>query len=62
MLRDLAAQEDLLFLLAEGERTQPAHAVFADHLACEFRCTLDVVAGTGGHLLEVRSPRRSAHP
>ena len=35
MLRDLAAEEDLLFLLAEGQRTEAAHAVLADHAAGE---------------------------
>jgi len=31
MLRNLAAQEDLLFLLAESQGPEPAHAVFAHH-------------------------------
>src|ERR1039457_5608145 len=31
MLRNFSAQEDLLFLLAEGKRTQAAHAVLANH-------------------------------
>src|SRR5688500_3899376 len=35
MLRDLAAQKDLLFLLAEGQRAEFAHAPFANHLASE---------------------------
>ena len=47
-LRDLAAEEDLLFLLAERERAHVlAHAPFADHLAREFRDALEVVAGAG---------------
>ena len=52
VLCDLASEEDLLFLLAEGHRPESAHAEFADHLAGEFGGALDVVAGTGGHLLE----------
>src|ERR1700757_4554088 len=47
MLRDLASKKDLLFLLAEGQRTQSAHAVFANHLACEVSRPLDIVAGSG---------------
>ncbi len=52
VLCDLAAEEDLLFLLAEGHRTEFAHAELADHLASEFGGALDVAAGAGGHLLE----------
>src|SRR5579863_3504525 len=52
MLRDLAAEEDLLFLLAEGQRAEAAHAELADHLAGQIGGALDVVAGAGGHLLE----------
>src|SRR5579875_2041892 len=50
-LSDVAAQEDLLFLLAKGHGTELAHAELADHAAGEIGGTLDVVAGTGGHLL-----------
>ena len=52
MLRDLAAEEDLLLLLAEGHGAELAHAELADHLAGEVGDALDVVAGSGGHLLE----------
>ena len=52
VLGDLAAEEDLLLLLAEGHRTELRHAELADHLAGEFGGALDVVAGAGGHLLE----------
>ena len=52
VLGDFAAEEDLLFLLAEGQRTQAAHAVLADHAAGEVGCRLDVIAGAGGHLVE----------
>src|SRR5262245_42976324 len=48
VLGDLAAQEDLLFLLAEGERThRVAHAPLADHLARHLGRALEVVAGAG---------------
>src|ERR1700749_300414 len=43
VLRYLAAEEDLLLLLAEGERPQVRHAVLADHRARQLRRTLDVV-------------------
>src|SRR6202046_3777059 len=36
VLCDLASEEDLLFLLAEGHRSEAAHAEFADHLAGKF--------------------------
>ena len=52
MLVDLAAQEDLLFFLAEGKRSQAAHAPLANHLASHVRGALNVVAGAGGHLLQ----------
>src|SRR5262245_1651794 len=49
VLRDLAAEEDLLFLLSEGERThRVAHAPLADHPAGELGRALEVVAGAGG--------------
>ncbi len=48
VLRDLAAEEDLLFLLAEGERThRVAHAPLADHPAGQIGGALEVVAGAG---------------
>src|ERR1700683_2574265 len=37
MLRDLAAQENRLFLAAEGQRTERAHAPFANHLPRDLR-------------------------
>ena len=46
MLGDLAAQEDLLFPLAEAERTQLTHAPLADHLAGHVGGAFDVVTGT----------------
>ena len=52
MLCDLAAQEDLLFLLAEGKRTECAHAPLADHLARDFGGPLDVVACASGHVVK----------
>ena len=52
-LREVAAEEDLLFLLAEGQRAELlAHAPLADHLAGELGRALDVVAGAGGHVTE----------
>src|SRR5205807_1415542 len=44
MLVDLAAQEDLLFLLAESKRTQFAHAELANHLARQLGRAFDVVS------------------
>ena len=52
MLGDFAAEEDLLFLLAEGQRTEPAHAVLADHAAGEVGGVLNIAARAGGHLVE----------
>src|SRR5262249_10082550 len=50
MLRDLAAEEDLLFLLAEGERPhRVAHAPLAHHLAGELGRALQIVAGASRH-------------
>ena len=51
MLGDFAAQEDLLFALAEAQRTQFAHAPLADHLASHVGGALDVVAGAGGDVV-----------
>ena len=51
MLRDFAAQEDLLFLLAEAQRTQFAHAPLANHLAGQIGGALDVVARAGGDVV-----------
>ena len=48
VLRDLAAEEDLLFLLAEGERAhRVAHAPLAHHLARQIGGALEIVAGAG---------------
>src|SRR5581483_10722681 len=48
VLGDLAAEEDLLFLLAEGERPhRVAHAPLADHLARELGRAFEIVAGAG---------------
>ncbi len=52
MLGDLASQEDLLFLLAERQWSQFAHAPFADHLASHVSGSLDVVACAGAHHIE----------
>ena len=53
VLRDLAAEEDLLFLLAEGERAhRVAHAPLADHAAGQLGGALEVVAGAGRDLAE----------
>ena len=50
VLRDLAAEEDLLFLLAEGERPhRVAHAPLAHHPARQLGRALEVVAGAGRH-------------
>ena len=48
VLRDLAAEEDLLLLLAEGERAhRVAHAPLAHHAARHLGRALEVVAGAG---------------
>ncbi len=52
VLRDFAAQEDRLFLLAEGQRAERAHAPVANHLAGDFRGAFDVVARAGGDVAE----------
>ena len=52
VLRDLASQEDLLFLLAECQRPQIAHAKLANHLARQFGGAFDIVACAGAHLVE----------
>src|SRR5262249_55092801 len=51
VLGDLAPQEHLLFLFAEAERTQVAHAPLADHLVGQVGSAFDVVAGAGGHVV-----------
>ena len=52
VLRDFAAEEDLLFLLAEGQRPESAHAPLADHLARDFGGAFDVVARAGGDVVQ----------
>src|SRR5690348_494791 len=52
MLRDFAAEENLLFLFPERQRTQRAHTPFADHLACNFSGTLDVVTCARGDVVQ----------
>ena len=53
LLRDLAAEEDELFLAAEGPRPEAlAHTEAGDHGAGGLRHLADVVAGAGGHLAE----------
>ena len=60
VLGDFASQEDLLFFLAEGQRSEFAHAPFADHLAGEFGGALDVIASAGGHQFEEDFFRQAA--
>src|SRR5438034_8270302 len=51
--RDLATEEDVLLVLAEGERAQLlGHAPLAHHLARHLGRLLEVVAGAGGLLVE----------
>jgi hypothetical protein len=51
--RHLAAEEDVLLGLAEGERPElVGHAPLADHLARHLGGLLEVVAGAGGLLLQ----------
>src|SRR5258707_1325954 len=52
MLSNLAAQKDLLFLLAKGQRAQLGHAVLANHRARQLRRLLDVVRRAGGYAAE----------
>ena len=52
-LGEVAAEEDLLFLLAERDRAElVAHAVLAHHAAGELGGLLDVVARAGGGVAE----------
>src|SRR6185295_15547869 len=51
LLREVAAEEDLLLLLAEGHGTELlAHTPLAHHLAGELGGALDVVARPRGHV------------
>ncbi len=53
LLADLAAQEDQLVALAEGERPElVAHAELGDHAAGQVGRLLDVVGGAGGGVAE----------
>src|SRR5579863_537686 len=52
MLRNLTAEEDLLFLLPERERPEATHAVLADHAARKIGSCLNVAAGPCRHLVE----------
>ena len=52
VLRDLPAQEDLLFFLAESQRPQIAHAELAHHLARKLGGSLNIIACTGAHLVQ----------
>src|SRR6185503_3400007 len=52
MLSDLAAEEDLLFLLAVGDRTEAGHSKLAHHLSRKLGCLLDVVRSAGRHVIE----------
>src|SRR5216110_2771869 len=59
LLREVAAEEDLLLLLAEGHRAElVAHAPLAHHLARQLGGALDVVARPGGHAAEGQLLRR----
>src|SRR5215470_12177002 len=52
-LREIAPQEDLLLLLAEGDRTELlAHAPLAHHLPRQLGGALEVVTRAGGHVAE----------
>src|SRR5438552_3725639 len=52
-LGEVAAEEDLLLLLAEGNGTELlAHAPLAHHLVGQLGGALEVVAGAGGHVAE----------
>src|SRR6266849_8481566 len=60
LLREVAAEEDLLFPLAEGHRPElVAHAPLADHLARQLRRAFDVVARPGGHAAQRQLLRRA---
>ena len=61
VLRDLAAEEDLLFLLAEGERAQRSLMPHSQTiLRARSVALLDVVAGAGGHRAEDQLLREPA--
>src|SRR5712691_7562320 len=52
VLRDLAAQENRLFFLAERQRPEGTHAPLANHVAGDFRGALDIVSGARGEVAE----------
>ena len=53
---NVAAQEYLILTMTEGYGTDVlAHAVFANHLASQLRCTLQVIACTAGDFLQHQS-------
>src|SRR5262249_12863943 len=52
MVRYVAAQEDLLLFLAEGERAELRHAEFAYHLARKFGGAFYVVRRAGSDVIE----------
>ena len=62
MLSNLAAEEDLFFLLPKGQRAQLRHAVLADHRAGEFGGFLDIVRCSRGDVAEeVRFRNAATH-
>ena len=53
---NITAQEYLILTMTKGYRTDVfAHAVFANHLACQLSCTLQIIAGTAGDFLQYQS-------
>src|SRR5687767_9860725 len=46
MLRDLASEEDLLFLLSKSKRAKLGHSVLANHRSSDLGGLLDVVRST----------------
>ena len=54
--RNITSQKYLVLTVPEGNRAKfRAHAVFANHLACQRGCALQVVAGTAGNFLQHQS-------
>src|SRR6185503_11187534 len=52
MLRDLAAKEDLLLLLAVGDRPKARHSKLTYHLARKLGRFFDVVCSASGHVIQ----------
>src|ERR1700730_1811005 len=48
MLGDLAAEENRFIFLTVGQRTEFAHAPFANHVARDVSSALDVISRAGG--------------